>query len=50
MISDLKEYGINVTVYDSWAKSDEDMDEYKLDLLNNLPNNRFDVVVLTVAH
>ena len=46
----LKEYGIEVIIYDPWANPDEVAHEYKLATINKLPNDQFDVVVLGVAH
>lgn len=46
----LKEYGIEVIIYDPWANPDEVAHEYKLTTINKLPNDQFDVVVLGVAH
>lgn len=46
----LKEYGINVTVYDPWAKPEEVMHEYGIETVQVLPNEKFDAVVLGVAH
>lgn len=47
----LKEYGIDVTVYDPWARPEDVSREYGLELTDTLPTDaRFDVVVLAVAH
>lgn len=50
VISHLKEYGIEVSIYDPWANSEEVMHEYKLDMQSELPETKFDVVVLGVSH
>jgi len=51
IISELKSYSINVTVYDPWAKPAEVMNEYGIDIINSLPDGAlFDSVVLAVAH
>ncbi len=39
-----------VTVYDPWASEDEVMHEYKLDASNELPSQKFNAVILAVAH
>ncbi|NJX15152.1 nucleotide sugar dehydrogenase [Tamlana crocina] len=50
VINQLKSYGTNVTVYDPWANPEEVMHEYGLKTTQQLPEGRFDAVVLTVAH
>lgn len=46
----LKEYGISVTIYDPLANVEEVKKEYKLGTVNTAPNERFDAIVLGVAH
>lgn len=46
----MQEYGMNVTIYDPWARPEDVMREYGLILVNTLPEKLFDVVVLAVAH
>lgn len=50
VISALKEYDIDVTIYDPWASPAEVMREYGLEVVDVLPAEKFDAVVLTVAH
>lgn len=50
VIRSLKEYGTNVTIYDPWASIDEVKKEYDLESVNKLPNNKYDAIVLAVAH
>jgi UDP-N-acetyl-D-galactosamine dehydrogenase len=50
VIAALKEYNTNITIYDPWANIDEVKHEYGLDAVNQIPNNKFDAIVLTVAH
>lgn len=50
VISALKEYGTNVTIYDPWANKEEVMHEYNLTSTRKLPNQKFDTIVLTVSH
>ena len=50
LISALKDYGTNVTIHDPWANEKEVMREYGLTCLKNLPNKKFDAVVLAVSH
>ena len=50
VVSSLKEYGIDITIYDPWANSDEVLIEYGLKSIRSLPNKKFDAIILTVAH
>ncbi|MDY0781364.1 nucleotide sugar dehydrogenase [Tenacibaculum sp. IB213877] len=50
VVDSLKEYGTNITIYDPWADEYEVMHEYGLESVKELPNKKFDVIVLTVAH
>jgi UDP-N-acetyl-D-galactosamine dehydrogenase len=50
VISALKEYNTNITIYDPWASIDEVKREYGLDAVNKIPKDKFDAIVLTVAH
>lgn len=46
----LSEYTQNITVYDPQANRDAVKREYGIDITNSLPDDRFDTVVLCVAH
>ena len=46
----LKEYHVNITVYDPWANSDIVRHEYGIEVINSLPKEKFNTVVLAVAH
>ncbi len=46
----LKSYGVDVSVYDPWAKKDEVKSEYGVDLVNDLYSDKYDSVVLAVSH
>lgn len=50
VIKALKDYGISVTVFDPWANSDEVKHEYGFETVNKLPKEKFDGIVLGVAH
>jgi UDP-N-acetyl-D-glucosamine/UDP-N-acetyl-D-galactosamine dehydrogenase len=50
VISSLKEYGINITIYDPWVNPADVLKEYNLGTEVKLPENKFDAVVLAVAH
>jgi UDP-N-acetyl-D-galactosamine dehydrogenase len=46
----LAEYSSNLTIYDPWANTEEVKHEYNLDIVNMLPNKKFDAIMLCVAH
>ena len=46
----LKEYNVNVTVYDPWANLDAVMREYGIEVTNELPSKKFEAAILAVAH
>tara|TARA_E500000331_G_scaffold182672_1_gene176029 strand:- start:19263 stop:20555 length:1293 start_codon:yes stop_codon:yes gene_type:complete len=50
VISELIEYNTNVIIYDPWANKSEVKLEYNLDITNDKPDQKFDAVILTVAH
>lgn len=50
VVNALKDYGIHITIYDPCANSDEVYHEYKLTTKGNLPSDKFDAIVLGVAH
>ena len=46
----LEEYTSNISVYDPWADSAVVKHEYGIDVTNTLPAEKFDAVILGVAH
>lgn len=50
VIAALKEYGIDITIFDPWADIAEVEYEYGLISENKIPSGKFDGIVLTVAH
>lgn len=50
VIKSLKEYGVEVVIYDPWAKPSEVLHEYGLQMVNVLPVRKFDSIILGVAH
>jgi len=50
LVSALNDYGTNITIHDPWADEKEVMNEYGLKSSKILPNDKFDTIVLTVAH
>ncbi|MCB7480631.1 nucleotide sugar dehydrogenase [Gramella sp. ASW11-100T] len=50
VIKSLKDYGVEVTVFDPLANPSEVKHEYGLETTKNNPEDKFDAIVLTVAH
>jgi len=46
---ELKEFGVQVDVYDPWASKHEVKEEYQITLLDNL-NDQYDGILLAVSH
>lgn len=46
----LKEYTSNITIYDPWANPDAVRREYGIEITSALPEDKFDAVILGVAH
>ena len=46
----LKEYNLNITVYDPWANPAIVKHEYGIEVTNELPKEKVDTVILAVAH
>ena len=46
----LKDYGVNITVYDPWANPEVAKHEYGIDIMSQLPKAKFDAVILAVLH
>jgi UDP-N-acetyl-D-glucosamine/UDP-N-acetyl-D-galactosamine dehydrogenase len=48
---ELKSYGLEVDIYDPWAKPEEVKHEYNIDILKTYPEgNRYKAIILSVAH
>jgi UDP-N-acetyl-D-galactosamine dehydrogenase len=50
IISELKEYNCNVSVYDPWVDKFSAKKEYDIDLLDKPEIDKYDAIVITVAH
>ena len=50
VVKALKEYGLNISIHDPWASVDEVKHEYDLNSSKAIPKERFDAIVLSVAH
>ncbi|MFB9057616.1 nucleotide sugar dehydrogenase [Mariniflexile ostreae] len=50
VINQLKSFGTNVSIYDPWANPEEVLHEYGLSTTKTLANEKYDAIILTVAH
>lgn len=51
IVNSLKEYNLNITIFDPWANADAVRHEYGLEVVNRLPvSEKFDAAILAVAH
>jgi len=46
---ELRDFGMQVDVYDPWASADQVQDEYGISLIDN-PSGKYEAVILAVAH
>lgn len=50
IVKTLREYNVNVTIYDPWANPEVVRREYGVVVTNQLPSEKYDAVILAVAH
>lgn len=50
IITNLQEYKTDVTIYDPWANPSEVKHEYGVKVVNDIPFDKFDSILLAVAH
>jgi UDP-N-acetyl-D-galactosamine dehydrogenase len=50
IVSELKEYNINVDITDPWCSNEETQHEYGLTLTQQLNQNHYDAIILAVGH
>ena len=50
IVKSLKEYNLNITIYDPWANPAIAEHEYGLAVVNELPTDKFDAAIMAVAH
>lgn len=46
----LQEYNVHITVYDPWASPEIVKSEYGIDIVSQLPEEKFDTAIVAVAH
>jgi UDP-N-acetyl-D-galactosamine dehydrogenase len=50
LVLSLQDYLMDVTVFDPHANPDEVQHEYQMEILNQLPENTYDGIILAVPH
>ncbi|SEM29504.1 UDP-N-acetyl-D-galactosamine dehydrogenase [Chryseobacterium taichungense] len=50
VIHGLEDYSLKVTTFDPWVNPNEVEHEYSLEVVNEIPDKKFDAIILTVAH
>ncbi len=50
VIAALEDYGTTVMTYDPWANSEEVKHEYEIESTTEIPTEKFDAIILGVAH
>jgi UDP-N-acetyl-D-galactosamine dehydrogenase len=50
IISEFKSYGVTTVISDPWASPTEVKHEYNVDTYEEIPNEKFDAIVLAVGH
>lgn len=50
IVSELKEYNINVDIVDPWCSNEEAQHEYGLNLTTEYKENNYDAIILAVGH
>ena len=50
VIKNLKEFGTDVVIFDPWANPEEVLKEYGIETIKEMPQTKFEGIVLTVAH
>lgn len=46
----LKEYTNNITIFDPWANKDAVAHDYHVPVMNEIPTDKYDAIILAVAH
>jgi UDP-N-acetyl-D-galactosamine dehydrogenase len=48
--NECKKFGMNVTIVDPWAEPSEVYKEYQIQTLKQIPDSKFDAIIITVSH
>ena len=50
IVRSLREYNLNITIFDPWANAAAAKREYGIDIIDKIDNQQFDAAILAVAH
>ncbi|MGL5261611.1 MAG: nucleotide sugar dehydrogenase [Bacteroides sp.] len=50
IVKALRDYNIDITIYDPWANAEIAKREYGVDIVNKLPQEKYEAAILAVAH
>ena len=50
IVKALSEYNLNIDIYDPWASPAIAKHEYNIDITNEIPTEKYDAIILAVAH
>ena len=50
LINTISKFSSNIDVYDPWANKNDVKNEYGIDLIDHLIEDKYDTIVLAVAH
>ena len=50
LINEFQDYGVCVDTCDPWANKNEVLEEYSLEIFNEIPDKKYDGIVLAVSH
>jgi UDP-N-acetyl-D-galactosamine dehydrogenase len=50
IVNELKTYNVNVTIFDPWANPEEVLHEYQVVSQKVMPKEKYDAIILAVAH
>lgn len=48
--NDLKDYNLNITIYDPWVNPEIVKHEYGIEVTNSLPKDQYNAIILAVGH
>ena len=50
LVNEFQDYGVNVDTCDPWADKIDVLEKYDLEIFNDMPNRKYDGIVLAVSH
>lgn len=48
--NELREYNINIDIFDPWCSKKEALEQFNINILESLPNTKYDGIIFAVAH